>query len=43
MDSGNDCEDDGYAGSIMAPMVAATFRHFYWSICSYWEYHMKKT
>ncbi|KAG7159640.1 A disintegrin and metalloproteinase with thrombospondin motifs 14-like 2, partial [Homarus americanus] len=37
----NDCEDEGYQGSVMAPLVAATFSRFHWSKCSKTEYHTK--
>ncbi|XP_056648207.1 A disintegrin and metalloproteinase with thrombospondin motifs 3-like isoform X4 [Diorhabda sublineata] len=34
----NDCSDDILDGSIMAPMVSATFNKFYWSECSRREF-----
>lgn len=37
----NDCEDEGFQGSVMAPLVAATFSRFHWSKCSKFEYHRK--
>ncbi|CAG9864125.1 unnamed protein product [Phyllotreta striolata] len=32
--NGNNCSDDALEGSVMAPMVSATFNRFYWSPCS---------
>ena len=37
----NECADEGYRGSVMAPLVAATFSRFHWSRCSKQEYHHK--
>ncbi|CAL4063966.1 unnamed protein product, partial [Meganyctiphanes norvegica] len=37
----NDCELEGIRGSVMAPLVAATFSRFHWSSCSKKEYHDK--
>ncbi|XP_015434707.1 PREDICTED: A disintegrin and metalloproteinase with thrombospondin motifs 3-like [Dufourea novaeangliae] len=39
--AGNTCRDEGSRGSVMAPMVAATFHHFYWSSCSKKEFHRR--
>ncbi|XP_076752855.1 A disintegrin and metalloproteinase with thrombospondin motifs 3 [Xylocopa sonorina] len=39
--TGNACKAEGSRGSVMAPMVAATFHHFYWSACSRKEFHRK--
>jgi hypothetical protein len=39
--AGNDCIQDAVAGSVMAPMVSATFHRFSWSACSKKEFHMK--
>ncbi|XP_026673494.1 A disintegrin and metalloproteinase with thrombospondin motifs 3-like isoform X2 [Ceratina calcarata] len=39
--TGNTCKEEGSRGSVMAPMVAATFHHFYWSACSKKEFHRK--
>nr|CAH7763810.1 unnamed protein product [Callosobruchus chinensis] len=35
---GNDCSDEAVDGSIMAPMVSATFNKFSWSECSKKEF-----
>ncbi|XP_046642903.1 A disintegrin and metalloproteinase with thrombospondin motifs 16-like [Daphnia pulicaria] len=40
--AGNDCHDEALQGSVMAPMVAATFSRFHWSRCTHWEYHFKQ-
>ena len=42
MAAGNDCSDEALQGSVMAPMVAATFSRFHWSRCTHWEYHFKQ-
>ncbi|XP_063227161.1 A disintegrin and metalloproteinase with thrombospondin motifs 2-like [Bacillus rossius redtenbacheri] len=39
--AGNDCGEEAMTGSVMAPMVAATFHRFSWSRCSYTEFHDK--
>ncbi|KAK9307654.1 hypothetical protein QLX08_002067 [Tetragonisca angustula] len=39
--TGNACKEEGSRGSVMAPMVAATFHHFYWSACSKKEFHRR--
>ncbi|XP_076636472.1 A disintegrin and metalloproteinase with thrombospondin motifs 14 isoform X1 [Colletes latitarsis] len=39
--TGNACSEEGSRGSVMAPMVAATFHHFYWSSCSKREFHRR--
>lgn len=39
--SGNDCDQDALEGSVMAPMVAATFSKFSWSECSKREFKEK--
>lgn len=39
--SGNSCAREAARGSIMAPMVAATFHNFHWSTCSKKEFHRK--
>lgn len=39
--TGNSCKEEGSRGSVMAPMVAATFHHFYWSSCSKKEFHRR--
>ena len=39
--AGNTCEKESNEGSVMAPMVAATFSYFHWSSCSAGEYHYK--
>ncbi|XP_076647528.1 A disintegrin and metalloproteinase with thrombospondin motifs 1 [Halictus rubicundus] len=39
--AGNACREEGLRGSVMAPMVAATFHHFYWSACSKKEFHRR--
>ncbi|XP_043671720.1 A disintegrin and metalloproteinase with thrombospondin motifs 9-like [Vespula pensylvanica] len=39
--AGNFCVEEASLGSVMAPMVAATFHHFYWSTCSRKEFHRK--
>ncbi|XP_035719089.1 A disintegrin and metalloproteinase with thrombospondin motifs 2-like [Vespa mandarinia] len=39
--AGNFCVEEASLGSVMAPMVAATFHHFYWSTCSKKEFHRK--
>ncbi|OXU21320.1 hypothetical protein TSAR_009108 [Trichomalopsis sarcophagae] len=39
--SGNTCAREAARGSIMAPMVAATFHNFHWSTCSRKEFHRK--
>ncbi|XP_076296368.1 A disintegrin and metalloproteinase with thrombospondin motifs 3 [Lasioglossum baleicum] len=39
--TGNACREEGLRGSVMAPMVAATFHHFYWSACSKKEFHRR--
>lgn len=38
---GNDCGDEAMEGSVMAPMVAATFHKFLWSRCSRNEFKNK--
>lgn len=38
---GNDCGDEALEGSVMAPMVAATFHKFTWSECSRNEFKTK--
>ncbi|XP_058799241.1 A disintegrin and metalloproteinase with thrombospondin motifs 1-like [Phymastichus coffea] len=37
--AGNSCAKEAARGSIMAPMVAATFHNFHWSTCSRKEFH----
>ncbi|XP_024943397.1 A disintegrin and metalloproteinase with thrombospondin motifs 3 [Cephus cinctus] len=37
--AGNTCGDEASFGSVMAPMVAATFHRFHWSTCSKREFH----
>lgn len=37
----NTCRDDALKGSVMAPMVSATFHHFLWSECSRKEFAAK--
>lgn len=39
--AGNSCKKESNEGSVMAPMVAATFSYFHWSSCSAGEYHFK--
>nr|XP_033324543.1 A disintegrin and metalloproteinase with thrombospondin motifs 3-like isoform X1 [Megalopta genalis] len=39
--TGNTCSEEGLRGSVMAPMVAATFHQFYWSACSKKEFHRR--
>ncbi|KAJ8983288.1 hypothetical protein NQ317_010538 [Molorchus minor] len=39
--NGNDCGDEALEGSVMAPMVAATFSKFSWSQCSKREFRKK--
>lgn len=39
--AGNNCKKESGEGSVMAPMVAATFSYFHWSSCSAGEYHYK--
>lgn len=39
--AGNTCHQEGFQGSVMAPLVAATFSRFHWSSCSRSEYHTK--
>ncbi|XP_076391435.1 A disintegrin and metalloproteinase with thrombospondin motifs 2 isoform X1 [Megachile rotundata] len=39
--TGNACKEESSRGSVMAPMVAATFHHFYWSTCSRNEFHRR--
>jgi hypothetical protein len=39
--AGNDCIHDAMTGSVMAPMVSATFHRFSWSLCSKKEFHTK--
>lgn len=39
--AGNTCKKESNEGSVMAPMVAATFSYFHWSSCSAGEYHYK--
>ncbi|XP_034186806.2 A disintegrin and metalloproteinase with thrombospondin motifs 1 isoform X1 [Osmia lignaria lignaria] len=39
--NGNACKEESSQGSVMAPMVAATFHHFYWSTCSKNEFHRR--
>ena len=34
---GNDCSDETAYGSIMAPLVQATFSRYHWSRCSQME------
>lgn len=36
--AGNGCGDKAADGSVMAPMVAATFSKFFWSECSKKEF-----
>ncbi|XP_018568687.1 A disintegrin and metalloproteinase with thrombospondin motifs 3 [Anoplophora glabripennis] len=36
--NGNDCNVEALEGSVMAPMVSATFSKFYWSQCSKREF-----
>jgi hypothetical protein len=38
---GNDCDDEAIDGSVMAPMVSATFHKFSWSKCSRREFKKK--
>uniref|UniRef100_A0A646QD23 Zinc metalloproteinase/disintegrin n=1 Tax=Hemiscolopendra marginata TaxID=943146 RepID=A0A646QD23_9MYRI len=40
-DERNTCSQDGAEGSIMAPLVLATFRKFHWSKCTVNEYRNK--
>ncbi|XP_043274016.1 A disintegrin and metalloproteinase with thrombospondin motifs 2-like [Venturia canescens] len=37
--AGNTCGEEALMGSVMAPMVAATFHRFHWSSCSRKEFH----
>lgn len=37
----NSCGQEASMGSIMAPMVAATFHRFHWSSCSKDEFHRR--
>lgn len=37
----NFCGREALMGSVMAPMVAATFHRFHWSSCSREEYHRR--
>ncbi|XP_060523804.1 A disintegrin and metalloproteinase with thrombospondin motifs 2-like isoform X2 [Cylas formicarius] len=37
----NDCDDDTMEGSVMAPMVSATFNKFAWSECSRREFRTR--
>ncbi|XP_069685429.1 A disintegrin and metalloproteinase with thrombospondin motifs 1-like [Periplaneta americana] len=39
--AGNDCIQEAVTGSVMAPMVSATFHRFSWSTCSKREFHTK--
>ncbi|XP_014220981.1 A disintegrin and metalloproteinase with thrombospondin motifs 2-like [Trichogramma pretiosum] len=39
--AGNSCAREAARGSIMAPMVAATFHNFYWSTCSRKEFQRR--
>ncbi|XP_030754614.1 A disintegrin and metalloproteinase with thrombospondin motifs 2-like isoform X1 [Sitophilus oryzae] len=39
--AGNTCDEDALEGSVMAPMVAATFSKFSWSGCSKKEFQEK--
>ena len=39
--AGNSCHQEAKEGSVMAPMVGATFNYFHWSSCSANEYHLK--
>ena len=39
--AGNQCLEEASHGSVMAPMVGATFSYFHWSQCSAGEYHFK--
>ncbi len=39
--AGNDCLVEAEEGSVMAPMVGATFSSFHWSPCSAREFHLK--
>ena len=41
--AGNTCKKESNEGSVMAPMVAATFSYFHWSSCSAGEYHFKSS
>ncbi|XP_033231310.1 A disintegrin and metalloproteinase with thrombospondin motifs 3-like isoform X3 [Belonocnema kinseyi] len=41
MGSGNSCGEEASHGSVMAPMVAATFHRFHWSACSRKEFHRR--
>ena len=43
MGAGNKCEEEASEGSVMAPMVGATFSYFHWSSCSAREYHFKSS
>lgn len=36
--AGNNCVDEAADGSVMAPMVSATFHKFTWSKCSQEEF-----
>lgn len=38
MKAGNTCTDETIEGSVMAPMVSATFHKFSWSNCSREEF-----
>ncbi|KAK5650098.1 hypothetical protein RI129_001127 [Pyrocoelia pectoralis] len=40
---GNDCGDAALDGSVMAPMVSATFHKFTWSECSRKEFKIKQS
>ncbi|XP_012282946.1 A disintegrin and metalloproteinase with thrombospondin motifs 3 [Orussus abietinus] len=39
--AGNTCGEEATLGSVMAPMVAATFHRFHWSPCSKREFHQR--
>ena len=41
VNSGNSCGDEASRGSVMAPIVAATFHRFHWSACSKKEFHRR--
>eukprot|EP00095_Tigriopus_kingsejongensis_P002760 maker-scaffold1543_size36305-snap-gene-0.8 protein:Tk02760 transcript:maker-scaffold1543_size36305-snap-gene-0.8-mRNA-1 annotation:"hypothetical protein D910_03831" len=38
---GNECDEEARQGSVMAPLVGATFSYFHWSPCSSEEYHLQ--
>ncbi|GLV41283.1 ADAM metallopeptidase with thrombospondin type 1 motif B [Carabus blaptoides fortunei] len=41
MKANNSCTQEAMEGSVMAPMVAATFHKFSWSTCSKMEFHKR--